>query len=76
MKDLVTSEVTGKTYDPSKCIRILNSLQCAKYMKHRCFPVDIYPSIDYKTGQDVLVYIFERNDQNKELYQLWCDHKL
>ena len=45
-------------------------------MKHRCYPVDIYPSIDYKTGQDVLVYIFERNDQNKELYQFWCDHKL
>ena len=34
MKELVTSEVTGKTYDPAKCIRILNSLQACKYMKH------------------------------------------
>jgi len=50
MKDLVTSEVTGKTYDPSKAVRILNSLQCAKYMKNHCYPVDIYPSIDFKTG--------------------------
>ena len=34
MNDLVTSDVTGKTYDPSKCVRILNSLQACKYMKH------------------------------------------
>lgn len=76
MKDLVTSEVTGKTYDPSKAVRILNSLQCAKYMKNHCYPVDIYPSIDFKTGQDVLVYIFERTDENQKLYQMWCDHTL
>lgn len=71
----ITSEVTGKTYDPTKAVRILNTLQAAKYMKRRCFPLDIYPSIDFKTGQDVLVYIFDR-EQSKELYSLWCEHKL
>ena len=76
MKDLVTSEVTGKTYDPSRCVRILNSLQACRYIKNHCLPVDIYPSIDFKTGQDVLVFLFEKSEENQRLYQLWCDHKL
>lgn len=75
MKDLMTSEVTGKTYNPSKCVRILNSLQACKYIKNQCLPLDIYPSIDFKTGQDVLVYLFDR-DESKELYSAWCDHTL
>ncbi len=58
--DLVTSEVTGATYNPAKCVRILNSLQACKYIKHQCYPLDIYASIDTKTGQDILVYLFDR----------------
>lgn len=75
MKDLMTSDVTGKTYNPSKCVRILNSLQACKYIKNQCLPLDIYPSIDFKTGQDVLVYLFDR-EESKELYSAWCDHTL
>lgn len=75
MKDLVTSEVTGKTYDPSKVARLINPLQVAKYMAKKCLPLDIYPSIDYKTGQDILVFIYDR-EESRELYSLWCDHKL
>lgn len=71
----VTSDVTGKVYDPSKVVRILNQLQACKYIKHNCLPLDIYPSIDFKTGQDVLVYIFDR-EQSRDLYSAWCDHKL
>lgn len=76
MSDLVTSELTGKTYNPMNTIRLLNQLQVCRYIKKKCYPVDIYPSIDRKTGQDVLVYLFEKTDQVKELYQLWLDHKL
>ena len=75
MKDLVTSEITGKTYDPAKCVRILNSLQACKYIKAQCFPLDIYTSIDQKTGQDVLVFLFDRNE-SKDLYTAWCNHTL
>ena len=75
MKELVTSETTGKTYDPSKCVRILNALQACKYVKGSCELLDIYPSIDFKTGQDVFVYIFDR-EQSAPLYSKWCDHTL
>lgn len=75
MKDLVKSEVTGKTYDPARCVRILNSLQACKYIKAQCFPLDIYTSIDQKTGQDVLVFLFDRNE-SKDLYTAWCNHEL
>lgn len=75
MKDLVKSEVTGKTYDPARCVRILNSLQACKYIKAQCLPLDIYTSIDQKTGQDVLVFLFDRNE-SKDLYTAWCNHEL
>ena len=75
MKDLITSDVTGKTYDPAKCVRILNSLQAAKYIKNKCYPLDVYASIDFKTGQDVCVYIFDRQE-SAPLYDAWCNHTL
>ena len=75
MKDLVKSEVTGKTYDPARCERILNGLQACKYIKTQCLPLDIYTSIDQKTGQDVLVFLFDRNE-SKDLYTAWCNHEL
>ena len=72
---LVTSEVTGKTYDPTKTVRILNPIQSCLYMKARCLPVDVYPSIDFKTGKDVLVFLFDR-EQSRPLYTKWLNHEL
>ena len=75
MKEVVTSEVTGKTYNPRDVVRILNMQQACKYIKAKCYPLDIYPSIDFKTGQDVLVWLFNR-EETKDLYRAWCDHEL
>lgn len=72
---LVTSEVTGKTYDPSKVVRILNQQQACKYTLNHCLPLDIYPSIDFKTGKDVLVYIFDK-EESAPLYTKWLNHEL
>ena len=30
---MITSKLTGKTYDPSECIFMSNPTQCAKYCK-------------------------------------------
>lgn len=75
MKDTIISEITGKSYDPTQCVRILNSLQACKYVKHGCELLDVYPSVDFKTGQDVWVYIFDRA-ASQPYYKRWCDHTL
>lgn len=75
MKDLVTSEVTGKTYDPSKVVRILNMKQAAAFCTQGCKIIDVYPSVDYKTGEPLMVILFLKED-TREAYDLWCKHEL
>ena len=54
--------------------RIVNEVQYKRYIKHRVFPIDMYPSID-ENGKDIIVYIFLR-DETQELYQKWLAHEL
>lgn len=35
-------------------------------------PIDIYPSIDFKSSNPVLVVLFDRND-TKDAYNRWCE---
>jgi len=37
-------------------------------------PLDIYPSIDFKTNNPVLVFLFDRAS-SKEAYNRWCESK-
>ena len=75
MNNLVTSEVTGITYNPKDVVRILNMRQCAAFCSYGCKIVDVYPSVDYKTGVPIMVVLFFKND-TKEAYDLWCKHEL
>lgn len=70
--DKIHSEVTGKDYYPSKCIRLVNIRQCCTYMQLGLKPLDIYPSIDFKTNSPVLVMIFDR-EESKPAYDRWCE---
>lgn len=73
--EFVVSEVTGKTYDTSKVVRILNVQQIIMYLKHGVELLDIYASEDFKTGKPVLVGLFDRA-KSYEAYDLWCKHEL
>ena len=64
-----------RDYKESEVSRIVNPRQCMLYMKHGVFPIDIYTSIDNKTGNDVVVMIFLK-EESYPLYQKWCDHEL
>lgn len=72
--DMVHSEITGKDYYPSQVVRIINIRQACSYMRLGKIPVDIYPSIDFKTNNPVLVILFNRED-TKDAYERWCDSK-
>lgn len=75
MSDKIISQSTGKSYNASKVVRIINSLQAASYMKHGAELLDIYVSRDYKTDKPLLVYIFDRA-ATTPLYDAWCKREL
>jgi hypothetical protein len=73
--EIVIPKIKGIPYDPNKVVRILNTQQTAAYLKHGAELLDVYQSVDTKTGTPLLVYIFDRS-KTKELYDLWCKHEL
>lgn len=72
---MIKSNFTGKMYDPSKSVRIVNMQQLAAYMANGVELLDIYISKDYKTERPILVGIVDK-EESYESYKLWCEHKL
>lgn len=73
---MITSKITGKTYEPSEGIYISNPIQCQKYFKHlgEEFFLDIlYTS--YKK-EDSLVFVWKKCPETKEAKRLWDQHIL
>lgn len=75
MKDYVLSETTRRKYAVQDVVRILNPKQQLLYIKWGLYPLDLYVSIDSKTGKDVLVMLFSK-EESYPLYKKWCDHEL
>lgn len=75
MGERIKSELTGKEYDISKVLRLVNPLQCHYYCTKNIYPIDIFPSVDYKTGKPLLVYIYPKSEEIKKAYQEWCKNK-
>ena len=74
-KDVIPTNLHPRDYTANEVCRIVNPKQSMLYIKHRLFPIDMYTSIDAKTGNDILVMIFDK-EESKELYQAWCNHEL
>lgn len=74
MKDYVKSDTTRKIYYPSECIRLVNMRQLLFYMKHGVEILDFYPSKDFKTNEDVLVFVVNKKKSQK-VYQMWQEFK-
>lgn len=70
MKETIKSDVTGKVYCPSECVRLVNIRQLLFYMNHNVEILDIYPSKDFKSGDDVLVFIVSKKD-SQDAYRKW-----
>lgn len=74
MKEYVTSDTTGKVYCPSECVRLVNVKQLVFYMNNNVEILDFYPSKDFKTGEDVLVFIVNKKDSQK-VYKKWMGYE-
>lgn len=71
----VPTNLKPKDYFLKDVVRIVNPKQQLLYVKSGLYPLDLYTSIDEKTGRDILVMIFSR-EESYPLYQKWCDHEL
>ena len=73
---MVKSKITGREYNETSCVYVVNMLQAARYMKNGAheFLVDIL--YDGVKREDTLVFVFEKNDIIKDLYKKWNAHEL
>lgn len=62
-------------YDTRDVVRIKNPKQRDLYLMNGIMPKDIYTSIDEKTEEKILIYIFEKKD-TREAYEKWCNYEL
>ena len=71
---LIETNLNPRNYKDKEVFRIINQLQAKMYIKNGVYPIDLYTSID-KNGNDIIVYIFLRED-TKDVYQAWMNHEL
>lgn len=73
LKDYIKSETTGKVYCPSDVVRLVNMRQLLFYMVQGVEILDFYPSKDFKSGDDILVFIVDKKD-SQEAYRKWMGY--
>jgi hypothetical protein len=70
----IKSNLQPREYTINEVYRIINPEQAKRFMKHRCFPIDIYPSLNEKK-EDIIVYVFLKEEAG-ELKRLWDNYEL
>jgi len=68
---MIYSSFRKKEYDERDGVRILNAKQAAFYWTKGIMPYDVYPSLDFRTEEPVIVFIFSRK-ATKDIYNEWC----
>lgn len=73
---MITSKITGKTYNPSEAVYLSNPIQCQKYFKYlgdELFLDILYTS---KKGEDCLVFVWKKCPETREAKNKWDNHLL
>ena len=72
---LIKSNLGDFEYDNKNVVRIINPKQRDLYLLNGVMPKDIYTSIDSKTDEKILVYIFSK-ESTQEVYKKWRSYEL
>ena len=70
----IKSNLNPREYTTKEVYRVINPEQAKRFMKHRCFPIDMYPSLNDR-GEDIIVYVFLKKEAS-ELKRLWDNYEL
>lgn len=74
---MITSKITGKTYDPAQAIYITNPKQVqayAEYFKGWDYLLDIHYTSEKRP--DALTFVWQRCPETKRAKELWDQHLL
>lgn len=72
---MIKTNLKSRDYDLRNVVRIVNNRQQLLYIKNEVYPIDLYTSIDDKTGNSILVMIFLK-EETTEVYKKWCNYEL
>ena len=73
---MITSKITGKSYEPSEAIFLTNPLQCQRYLKllgSEHFLDILYTS---EKREDSLVFVWKRCPETAKAKRLWDNHEI
>lgn len=70
----VKTNLQPRDYKISEVYRIVNPEQAKRFIKHRCFPIDLYPSVN-RNNEDIIVYVFLKKEC-EELKRQWENFEL
>ena len=71
----IKSNLGNFTYDNKDVVRIFNPNQRDLYLMNGIMPKYIYVSVDSKTDEKILVYIFLK-EHTREAYNKWLNYEL
>lgn len=71
----IKSNLGNFSYNSKDVVRIFNPKQRDLYLMNGIMPKDIYVSVDDKTDEKILVYIFLKED-TREAYNKWLNYEL
>ena len=72
---ITKSNLGDFSYNTNNVVRIKNPKQRDLYLMNGIMPKDIYTSIDEKTDEKILIYIFSKED-TRDVYEKWCNYEL
>ena len=72
---ITKSNLGDFSYNTNNVVRIKNPKQRDLYLMNGIMPKDIYTSIDEKTYEKILIYIFSKED-TRDAYEKWCNYEL
>ena len=73
---MITSKITGKTYEPSNAVYLTNPIQCQRYFKFLGDELFLDILFTSKKREDALVFVWKRCPETAKAKQMWDNHEL
>ncbi len=71
---MIKTNLQPRNYKVKEVYRIVNPEQAKRFIKYRCYPIDLYHSFNSQ-GESIIVYVFLREDC-EDLKKKWDNHEL
>ena len=73
---MITSKITGKTYEPSDAIYLTNPIQCQRYFKFLGSEQFLDILFTSEKREDALVFVWKKCPETREAKIKWDNHEL